>query len=64
MLSLLNVLNSGLQLYQRQSTILQKFYLTRETDTNNYCKIATSKQKKTMELVHNSEKFSTTYFAC
>ena len=30
------------------------FYLTHETDTNNYCKIATSKQKKTIELVHNS----------
>ena len=42
------------KLYQRQSTILQMFYLTRETDTINYCKIATSKQKKTMELVHNS----------
>ena len=30
------------------------FYLTCETDTNNYCKIATSKQKKTMELAHDS----------
>ena len=40
------------------------FYLTRETDTNNYCKIATSKQKKAMELVRNSWKFSTTYFPC
>ena len=52
------------KLYQRQSTILQMFYLTSETETNNYCKIATSKQKKALELVHNSEKFSTTYFAC
>ena len=30
------------------------FYLTCETGTNSYCKIATSEQKKTMELVHNS----------
>ena len=30
------------------------FYLTRKTGNNNWCKIATSKQKKTMELVHNS----------
>ena len=52
------------KLYQRQSTILQMFYLTSETETNNYYKIATSKQKKALELVHNSEKFSTTYFAC
>ena len=34
--------------------VIEWFYLTRETNTNNYCKIATSKQKKTMELVHNS----------
>ena len=29
-------------------------YLNRETDTNQWWKIATNKQKKTMELVHNS----------
>ena len=32
----------------------EKFKFDPETDTKNYCKIATSKQKKTMELVHNS----------
>ena len=34
--------------------IIERFYLTRETDNNNYCKIASNKQKKTIELVHNS----------
>ena len=35
--------------------LIEGFYLTRETDTNIYCKIATNcKQKKRMELVHNS----------
>ena len=29
-------------------------YLNRETDTNKWWKITTNKQKKTMELVHNS----------
>ena len=29
-------------------------YLNREADTNQWWKIATNKQKKTMELVHNS----------
>jgi len=31
------------------------YYLTLETVNNNwYCKIATNKQKKTIELMHNS----------
>ena len=34
--------------------MLEWFYLNRETDTNKLCKIAGGKQKKTMELVHNS----------
>jgi len=34
--------------------IIERFYLTRETDNNNYYKIASNKQKKTIELVHNS----------
>ena len=35
--------------------LIEGFYLTRETDTNIYCKIATNcKQKKSFELVHNS----------
>ena len=29
-------------------------YLTRVIDTNNYYKIPTGEQKKTMELVHNT----------
>ena len=33
--------------------ILQWFYLNRETDNSNQWKIATNKQKKTVELVHN-----------
>ena len=36
------------------SVLLEWFYLNHETDNNNLCKIATNKQKKTMELVHNS----------
>ena len=36
--------------------LIEGFYLTRETDANIYYKIATNncKQKKRMELVHNS----------
>ena len=34
--------------------IIEWFYLNRETDNNNWCNIATNKQKKTIELVHNS----------
>ena len=34
-------------------------YLHREADSNNYRKIATSKQTKTMELVHNNGPRST-----
>ena len=39
--------------------LIEWFYLTREADSNNYCKIATSKQTKTMELVHNNGMRST-----
>ena len=42
--------------------VLEGFYLNRETDTNKWCKIAKGKQKKTIELVHNSAQYSTTYF--
>ena len=34
--------------------LIEWFYFARETDSNNYCKKATSKQTKTMELVHNN----------
>ena len=33
---------------------LEWFYWNRETVTNKSCKIARGKQKKTIELVHNS----------
>ena len=33
---------------------IERFYLTRETVNDNYCKVVTNKQKKTIELVHNS----------
>ena len=36
------------------NNIIERFCLTRETYNNNYCKIASNKQKKTIELVHNS----------
>ena len=39
--------------------LIEWFYLTSETDSNNYCEIATSKQTKTMELVHNNGMRST-----
>ena len=39
--------------------LIEWFDLTREADSNNYCKIATSKQTKTMELVHNNGPRST-----
>ena len=42
--------------------VLEWFYLNREIDTNKWCKIAKGKQKKTIELVHNSAQYSTTYF--
>ena len=42
--------------------LLERFFLTRKTVNNNQCKIATNKQKKTIELVHNSAYYSTTYF--
>ena len=35
-------------------------YWNRETDNNNYCKIATNKQKKAIELVHNNAQYYTT----
>ena len=41
---------------------LEWFYWNRETVTNKSCKIARGKQKKTIELVHNSAYNSTTYF--
>ena len=44
-------------------TVLERFYLTRETVNNNQCKLAINKQKKTIELVHNSVQYSTTYFS-
>ena len=34
---------------------LERFYLIRETGNNYQCKTATSKRKKTMEVVHNGE---------
>ena len=41
---------------EKPSKGIGRFYLNRETDTNKQCKIArgTCKQKKTIELVHNS----------
>ena len=37
-------------------------YLTWETEMNNLCQIATSKQKNTLEVVSRSVKWSTIYF--
>ena len=44
------------------SQVLERFYLNRETENNNQYQIATSKQKKTMELGHISAWYPTTYF--
>ena len=41
--------------------MVERIYLTRETENNDWCKLATSKQKKTMELVHSYAYYSTTY---
>ena len=41
---------------------LEWFYWNRETVTNKSCKTARGKQKQTIELVHNSAEYSTTYF--
>ena len=41
---------------------MERFYLTRETVRNNLWIIVKDKQKKTIELVHNSTYYTTSYF--
>ena len=38
----------------KQKQYIEQFYLTRKTVNNKQCKIATNKQKNTIELVHNN----------
>ena len=37
--------------YVVKKILIERLYLTRETVNNNFCKIATNKQEKTIELV-------------